>query len=62
MGESTVACAVLRTGQNLDKKELLARFEGRLARYKHPQDVLYFKTLPRNAMGKVLKYKLREQI
>jgi fatty-acyl-CoA synthase len=61
-GETTVACVVLRTGQNLDKKELLARFEGRLARYKHPRDVLYFKTLPRNAMGKVLKYKLREQI
>ncbi|NKB98610.1 MAG: AMP-binding protein [Pseudomonadales bacterium] len=61
-GEATVACVVLRDGQSLSKDELLAGFEGKLARYKHPQDVLYFESLPRNAMGKVLKYKLREQI
>ena len=61
-GEVAVACVVLRDGMSLGEAELLARFEGQLARYKHPKQVQFFASLPRNAMGKVLKFQLREQL
>ncbi|MCZ0943614.1 MAG: AMP-binding protein, partial [Gammaproteobacteria bacterium] len=58
-GQAPVACIVLREGESLDERQLLARFNGLLARYKHPRSVLFLPALPRNAMGKVLKYQLR---
>ncbi|MYE86702.1 MAG: p-hydroxycinnamoyl-CoA synthetase, partial [Gammaproteobacteria bacterium] len=61
-GQAPVACIVLREGASLDERQLLDRFNGLLARYKHPRSVLFLPALPRNAMGKVLKYKLREQL
>jgi acyl-coenzyme A synthetase/AMP-(fatty) acid ligase len=39
----------------------MALFDGRLARFKHPREIVFVDGLPRNAMGKVLKYQLREQ-
>ncbi len=53
---------VLREGAEIGQAELIARFAGRLARYKHPREVLFLGALPRNAMGKVLKFRLREEI
>jgi acyl-CoA synthetase (AMP-forming)/AMP-acid ligase II len=41
---------------------VLGLFEGRIARFKHPRDVLFLDALPRNAMGKVQKYRLREML
>ena len=61
-GEVAVACVVMREGMSLGEVELLARFEGQLARYKHPKQVRFFDSLPRNAMGKVLKFQIREQL
>ncbi|NIP15869.1 MAG: AMP-binding protein [Pseudomonadales bacterium] len=61
-GEVPVACVVLREGAEIGQAELIARFAGRLARYKHPREVLFLGALPRNAMGKVLKFRLREEI
>ena len=61
-GEVPVACVVLREGSQLSADELIARFVGRLARFKHPREVRFFSTLPRNAMGKVLKFRLREEL
>ncbi len=61
-GEVAVACVVVRTGMTLEREELLKRFDGQLARYKHPRDVVFYDSLPRNAMGKVLKFVLRDQL
>jgi fatty-acyl-CoA synthase len=61
-GEVPVACVVLRDGADISEDELIARFAGRLARYKHPRGVIFLQALPRNAMGKVLKFRLREEI
>ncbi|MCC6468273.1 MAG: AMP-binding protein [Alphaproteobacteria bacterium] len=58
-GEEPVAVVVPRAGAACDKAAILARFEGRLARFKHPRDVVVVDRLPRNAMGKVLRYELR---
>tara|TARA_X000000950_G_scaffold167143_1_gene204103 strand:- start:317 stop:448 length:132 start_codon:yes stop_codon:yes gene_type:complete len=41
---------------------VLALFDGKLARFKHPHDVIFTETLPRNVMGKVLKFELRAMV
>jgi fatty-acyl-CoA synthase len=44
---------VVREGQSPDRAAVLKAFDGRLARFKHPKEVLFTDSLPRNAMGKV---------
>jgi fatty-acyl-CoA synthase len=61
-GEVPVAVVVRRVDAAIDRESVLALFEGRLARFKHPHDVVFAERLPRNAMGKVLRYRLREMI
>ena len=46
----------------MTKDDVLALYRGRLARYKHPRDVVFMDALPRNVMGKILKYQLREAV
>ena len=52
-GAVPVAVVVRDKNSRLDRADVLAAFEGRLARYKHPKDVIFTDALPRNAMGKV---------
>ena len=61
-GEVPVAFVVRHTDSQIDEAAILALFDGRLARYKHPHDVTFVDALPRNVMGKVLKYELRERL
>jgi fatty-acyl-CoA synthase len=60
-GEVPVAVVVTRPGAALSREDVLRRFQGRLARFKHPRDVVFVDALPRNVMGKVLRYQLRER-
>ncbi len=60
-GEVAVA-VVVRRDAGLDESGVLALLEGRLARYKHPHDVIFVDALPRNAMGKVEKHVLRGMV
>lgn len=60
-GEVPVA-VVSPTDPALDRAEVLALFDGRLARFKHPKAVLFVDSLPRTAMGKVEKFTLREMV
>ena len=59
-GESPCAVVVRKSGATLDSAGVLALFDGRLARYKHPQRVVFADSLPKNAMGKVQKFELRK--
>jgi fatty-acyl-CoA synthase len=58
-GEVAVAVVVRKPGSSIDRDAVLALFEGRLARYKHPRDVVFIDTLPKTALGKVQKAELR---
>jgi len=61
-GETPIAIVVLVPGSMLDKKTILKSFVGQLARFKHPSNVFFMAKLPRNVMGKVQKFLLREMI
>jgi fatty-acyl-CoA synthase len=61
-GEVPVAAVVRRPGSALDAAAVCALFEGRLGHFKHPRDVVFLPALPRNALGKVVKAALREQV
>jgi fatty-acyl-CoA synthase len=58
-GEVPIAVVVRRPGADLAAEQVRALFAGRLARFKHPHDVIFVDGLPRNAIGKVLRYQLR---
>ena len=61
-GEVGVALVVPRAGVTLDPAQLLASLRSRLANYKIPKRCRVVAELPRNAMGKVQKQLLREQL
>ncbi|GIW10759.1 MAG: acyl-CoA synthetase [Dehalococcoidia bacterium] len=60
-GERVKAVVVLKPGAECTSQELIAFAKSRLASFKAPEIVEFVETLPRNAMGKVLKNVLREQ-
>ncbi|MGD9953057.1 MAG: AMP-binding protein [Burkholderiales bacterium] len=61
-GESACAVIVRNPGTQLDEAAVLALFEDRLARFKHPRRVVFVDNLPKNALGKVQKPELRKWI
>jgi fatty-acyl-CoA synthase len=58
-GEMVVAMVALREGATVDLEELREFASKRLARYKLPRRLEIVPTLPRNPVGKVLKFELR---
>ena len=62
-GEIPVACVVLKPGRAMTKEQVIGLFQNRLARFKHPRDVLFLEgPLPRTSLGKVQKYELRHRL
>jgi fatty-acyl-CoA synthase len=61
-GEVPVAVVVRRNGAALGAGDVKSLFGDRLARFKHPHDVLFVDALPRNVMGKVLRFQLRDLV
>jgi acyl-CoA synthetase (AMP-forming)/AMP-acid ligase II len=61
LGEVGRAFVVRRSGIEADEAELIMYCRDRLANYKVPRSVLFVKSLPRNASGKVTKQVLRDR-
>ena len=59
-GETACAVVVRKAGARLAADDVLALFQDRLARYKHPRRVVFADALPKNALGKVQKHELRK--
>lgn len=59
LGEVPVAFVVPVPGRMLSRRQVLSLFEGRLAAYKHPRDVIFLEALPRTSVGKPEKKALR---
>lgn len=60
-GETGRAIAVLVEGSSLTEDAIISYCVERLAKFKLPKSIVFIDELPRNATGKVLKTKLREQ-
>ncbi len=61
-GEIAVAVVVPKSGRQPSAGDILKLFDGRLARYKHPKDVLFVGELPKTALGKIRKEELRQLV
>ncbi len=59
-GEAACACVV--ASKKMAEAEVLKLFDGRLAKFKHPRRIVFLDSLPRNAMGKVMKLELRQLV
>ena len=59
--ERPLLIAVRKPGAALERDELLRFYEGKVAKWWIPDDVVFVAELPHTATGKLLKTKLREQ-
>ena len=60
-GQEPRAVVVLKKAEEATAEEIMAYCRPRLAGFKRPRSVIFVASLPRNAMGKVLKKELREK-
>ena len=61
-GERPLLVVVRKTGAKVDKDELLAFYEGKVAKWWIPDDVVFVDDLPHTATGKVSKLRLRQKL
>jgi fatty-acyl-CoA synthase len=61
-GEIVVAVVAPKPGRRLDAEQVLHLFEGRIARYKHPKEVVFVGQLPKTALGKIRKEDVRQMV
>ncbi|MBI3283993.1 MAG: fatty-acid--CoA ligase [Burkholderiales bacterium] len=59
--ERPLLLVVRKPGAEVDKQALLRFFDGKIAKWWTPDDVVFIDALPLGATGKILKNKLREQ-
>jgi acyl-CoA synthetase (AMP-forming)/AMP-acid ligase II len=59
--ERPLLVVVKKPGAEITKQEILAHFEGKIAKWWTPDDVVFVDAIPLGATGKMQKNKLREQ-
>ena len=59
--ERPLLVVVRRAGMTLTREEMLAFYEGRIAKWQIPDDVVFVDEIPHTATGKIQKLKLRQQ-
>ena len=59
--ERPLLVVVKKPGGELTREQMLGFFEGRIAKWQIPDDVVFVDELPHTATGKLQKLKLREQ-
>jgi fatty-acyl-CoA synthase len=52
---------VRKTGTELSREQLLGFYEGKIAKWWTPDDVVFIDEIPLGATGKILKNQLRER-
>jgi len=60
--ERPIVVVVKKPGHDVTREELLAFYEGKLAKWQIPDDVVFVDTIPLGATGKMQKMKLREML
>jgi len=60
--ERPVVVVVKKTGSSLSGEDLLKFYDGKIAKWQVPDDVIFVDAIPLGATGKMLKTRLREQL
>ena len=60
--ERPIVVAVKKPGQEVSRDELLRFYEGKIAKWWMPDDVVFVNELPHTATGKLSKLTLRQQM
>ncbi|MFV0680006.1 3-(methylthio)propionyl-CoA ligase [Ottowia sp.] len=60
--ERPIVVVVKKPGQEVTRDELLAFYEGKVAKWQVPDDAVFVDAIPLGATGKMLKTRLREQL
>ena len=60
-GERPMLVVVKKPGASVTREDILAFFDGRIAKWQIPDDVVFVDELPHTATGKIQKLRLREQ-
>src|SRR4051812_11923573 len=60
--ERPIVAVVRRPGMDVGRDELLKFYEGKMAKWQIPDDVVFVDAIPLGATGKMLKTRLREQL
>ncbi len=61
-GEEAAACVILKEGKTVTEQELRKYMVEHIARHKVPKYIVFTDSFPMNAAGKILKYKMREDL
>jgi fatty-acyl-CoA synthase len=61
-GEVAVAVVALAPGHRITEDDVLGLLEGRIARFKHPKQVVFVEELPKTALGKVRREEVRRMV
>ncbi|MDP1611013.1 MAG: AMP-binding protein [Sulfuritalea sp.] len=61
-GEIVVAVVVPKADCRIGSEQILKLLDGRIARYKHPKEVVIVEALPKTALGKVRKEDVRQMV
>ena len=61
-GEEIMACVILKEGETMTSDEMKQYIAAHMARHKVPRYVEFVSNFPMNAAGKILKYKMREEV
>ena len=59
--ERPIVVVALKPGVQVSREAILAFYEGKIAKWQIPDDVVFVDAIPLGATGKMLKTKLREQ-
>ncbi|MBO5410233.1 MAG: AMP-binding protein [Clostridia bacterium] len=60
-GEEIMACIILKEGKTMTEEQMKDYILSHMARHKVPRYIEFVKDFPKNAAGKILKYKMREE-
>ena len=60
--ERPIVAVVKRPGMDVSREELIAFYEGKIAKWQVPDDVVFVEAIPIGATGKMLKTRLREML
>ncbi|MDO5692423.1 MAG: 3-(methylthio)propionyl-CoA ligase [Pseudomonadota bacterium] len=60
--ERPIVAVTLKPGAEVTREELLKFYEGRVAKWQVPDDVVFVDSIPIGATGKMLKTRLRDQL